>query len=83
MQGLVEDWPCHRAASTRTARLFAELSTPVGTVGDGARCTLLYGSSGFRVDEVVTDDTGGVEVKAAEVKVDGVAEPLAVAKPPR
>ena len=28
-------------------------------------------------------DTGGVEIKAAEVKVDGVAESLAVAEPAR
>ena len=33
--------------------------------------------------EVVTGDAGGVEVKAAEVKVDGVAEPFPVAESAR
>ena len=55
----------------------ANTSAPLADYCRGAR---IAGSSGFRVDEVVTDDTGGVEVKAAEVKVDGVAEPLPVAK---
>ena len=41
------------------------------------------GSSGNRVDRGSAVDTGGVEIKTAEVKVDGVAEALAVTKAAR